>query len=558
MEVPVSPIGAVAWLLGGLALFLYGIELMGMAMRRAAGPALRRLFDRATATPLHGLLLGTAITALVQSSSATTVMVVGFINAGLLTFEGSIGLILGANIGATLAPVITTFDIDVFSVPLVGVGFLIAMAGRRRIVRQIGWACMAFGMLFFGLVLMKLAVAGYHEEIRDWLQAAGGGGFRGRLLAFGAAALATSIIQSSAATLVMVQALATEGALTDLDAAMPLVLGAQVGTCITAILAALRASLSARRAAYAHLVFNLVGAGITLCLVHVYLGLVPYLADELPRRIALLHVATRVVNVLLFLPLTRLFGRFIVVVFRGTDALNPRPLHLDYGLFDQPAAALDAVARESRRLFGICLGMIRDAVESLLARNDVVSESVLKRETLVDDLNQTVGEYLVRVARHGVPPDLSFRPAVLLHLTRDVERIGDHAENIVELAEMQHGAGIAFSPPASAEIRGLAERVAGMGAHVDAALEGGDAAAMTVVLDDKRGIDEAVEQALDNHAARLREGGCSVLGGMIFVEAMTNLRRVANHLRNIAADATGRLPEHDRQVQRLRQEMERP
>jgi phosphate:Na+ symporter len=556
MDLPTSVIGALAWLLGGLALFLYGIDTMGMALRRAAGPNLRRMFDRATATRRQGLLSGAVVTALVQSSSASTVMVVGFINAGLLTFEHSIALILGANIGATLTPVITVFDIDLLSLPLVGIGFLVAMIGRRRMVRQIGWAVMAFGMLFFGLVLMKLAVAGYREELRGWLQAVSSGGLGSQFAAFGVAAVATGIIQSSAATIVMVQALALEGAMTELHVALPLILGAQVGTCITAILASLRASLAARRAAYAHLVFNLIGAGITLCLAYVYLWVAPRLASGLPAQIALTHVLTRVVNVLLFLPLCRLFGRFVTLTFRGADTLSPRPEFLDYGQLGNATAAMAGVAREVRRMFDLCMVMLADAVASLLDRNDVLGESVLRRESLIDDLSRTVGEYLVRVAQGELPTEQRFRPALLLHLVRDVERIGDHAENLVELGEMHRSEATRFTPEAERDIRALAGLVGDMGAHVGETLQLRSEGGMARVLRDKQAIDETVEQALDGHMARMEQGSCQALGGMIFVEAMTNLRRVANHLRNIAADATSELPERARQVHRLKAELE--
>ncbi|OVE73387.1 hypothetical protein BVX94_04055, partial [bacterium B17] len=223
------------WVFGGLGLFLYGIELMGNSLRKAAGTALRKSLNFLTRTRVHGLLTGTVITGLVQSSSATTVMVVGFISAGLLAFPQSMGLILGANIGSTVTPQITAWDLDELAIPIIGIGFLLNFLSRRRVLRQFGLALMGFGMLFLGLVLMKLAVRGYSDVIKSSLEACTQGGIGGMLIAFFVSMVVTAVIQSSAATVVMVQALALEGAVNGIGIAIPIIVGANVGTCITAM-----------------------------------------------------------------------------------------------------------------------------------------------------------------------------------------------------------------------------------------------------------------------------------------------------------------------------------
>ena len=554
MDAPTNLVTTLFWLVGGLALFLYGIEMMGAAMRKAAGPALRKAFDFVTATRWHGLLTGTAVTALIQSSSATTVMVVGFINAGLMTFEHSVGVILGANIGTTVTPFITTLDLDNVGLPVLGVGFLITFIVRKRVLRQVGWALMGFGMLFFGLMLMKSAVAGYRDVIQGWLNASAGGGFGGQVLAFLVAMAATAIIQSSAATIVMVQALAFQGAVTDIGVAIPLILGAHVGTCVTSLLASLQTTLSARRAAVAHLLFNVIGVLITLPLFPAYVRVVPWLSASLPLQVANCHLLIRLVNACLFIPFARLYGRLITWILPGEDKLSARPAYLNFALSGDPKKALADAGLEIRRIFGLCLGALKDAVSAFLARDDALAETVLKREALVDDLSLTTRDYLIRVAKQDLPEALSAHPALWLHILSDVERIGDHAENLVELGEVRKAEQTKFSPTAVEEIEQLTRLVMRMGEQVGQALQEADEARMTPVLQDKRDVDILVERFLDHHAERLRGGTCRVIGGMIFVELMTNLRRVANHLRNIAASATSRLPEHARQVHRLKEE----
>ena len=556
MEMPGNIVVAVSWLLGGLALFLYGIEMMGSALRRAAGPALRNAFDHVTRTRFHGLATGTLVTALIQSSSATTVMVVGFINAGLLSFQQSIGVILGANIGTTVTVQITALDIDAVALPMLGLGFLVRLFSRRRVLRETGTACMGFGMLFFGLILMKFAVSSYRDEIRQWLNLFADGGVSGMALTFLIATAATAIIQSSAATIVMAQALASEGAITRLDLAIPIILGAGVGTCITAIIASLESSRAARRAALAHLVFNVIGVLITILLYHVYLRVIPRTADDLTHQIANCHMLIKLVNVALFIPLTALFGRMVVRMLPGEDKLNAAPEFLDFGEMDNAEQALASAANEVKRMFRLCVDLLKDSVDAFLESDEPAQAMVRKRETLVDDLDRTIGAYLLKLSQKDIPPALASEVPLWVHVMSDVERIGDHAENIVEIAELGESSETRFSDQAVAEVKETLALVLSLGESVDRAMEKQNEECMSDVLARKDRVSEAVDRFLDNHAERLEGGTCAVTAGMIFVELIMNLRRVANHLRNIAVSVTSRMPEHTLYVQKLKQQLQ--
>ncbi|MFC1467336.1 Na/Pi cotransporter family protein [Verrucomicrobiota bacterium] len=555
MEAPVTVMAVVFWLLAGLALFLYGIEMMSRALRKAAGPAIRKAFDFVTRTRFHALLAGTIVTGLIQSSSASTVMVVGFINAGLLKFSQSIGIILGANIGATITPQITAFNLDDFALPLLGMGFLLTFFVRKRVARQSGFAIMGFGMLFFGLLLMKFAVTEYLDDIQSWLTLFTEKEFLGQLTAFLLAAAATAIIQSSAATIAMLQVIAVGAEPVGLELFLPLIAGAQVGTCITAMLASMQASLSARRAAVAHLVFNMIGTLVTLCLYKLYLRVVPLTSSEIARQIANCHLLTRLVNVMLFVPFVSVFSRFISRLLPGEDRLSAAPAHLDFREVRNPEKALASATREILRMYNTCLEMLQDSVRAFIEHDSSACELVMKREALVDDLYHTTGEYLLMVSRGEVTPELATRPALWMHLMSDVERIGDHAENIVELCGVRSADPVRFSRQETGEMEETLGLILQMGAEVNEAMQDQDEGHMLPILQLKEQVNYAVDQILDRHAERLEEGVTTPTAGILFVEAIMNLRRVANHLRNIAASVTSKAPEHTAQIRKLKEEL---
>lgn len=555
METPTNILIAILWMLGGLGLFLYGIEMMSTAMRRAAGARLRAAFDAASRSRFRGLAAGTIVTALIQSSSATTVMVVGFINAGLLTFRQSLGVILGANIGTTITPFITGIDLDEVALPILGVGFIIYFISMRRVLTQIGLSIMGFGMLFFGLVLMKNAVSGYHDVIHGWLEAASGSGALGLLTAFLVTMAATAIIQSSSAAVVMIQVLAIKGVLTDIEMAIPLILGAHVGTCITAMLASLQSDVSARRSALAHFLFNLIGAAITVMLLPLYNRFIPLTSEALKFQVANAHLAIKLINAIIFLPFLGLYGKFLTRLLPGSDKLSAGPEFLDFNAIKKPEKALQLAHKEINRMYKAATTLLDDAVHAFISNSERDQEGVVKREECMDDLYRSVCEYLVAVSRLELDGSLALRPALLLHIASDVERIGDHAENIVELNRMTSGSQTPFSKVALHEIADLNHRIKEMEGNVADMFADNGESGVEQVLTDKQGINECVDRCISNHSERMTEGTCNAMGGILFVELVINLRRVSNHLRNIAVSLSGEMPEQSSKVNRIRQEI---
>lgn len=555
MKTPDNIILAALWMLGGLGLFLYGIDIMGNALRHAAGGRIRAVFDTASRSRLRGLFAGAVVTALIQSSSATTVMVVGFINAGLLTLKQSLGIILGANIGSTITPQITAFKLDEITLPVLGIGFVIHIISRRRSTRQAGLAVMGFGMLFFGLSLMKLAVSGYDETIRIWLTNASSTGAAGHITAFLVSLAATAIIQSSAATVAMIQVLAFKGVLTDIEVAIPLILGTHIGTCVTALLASLQSGISARRSALAHLIFNIAGAIITIILFPVYSYLVPLTSASLPHQIANAHLMIKVFNTVLFLPILGAFSNLLTRILPGSDKLSAGPEFLDFHCINQPDKALQLARKEIQRMYQASLLLLEDSVSAFLNNSEPGQEDVIQREDRLDDLYRSVCEFLVAVSQSKLDTKTAAHPSLLLHVASDIERIGDHAENIAELPRMTGKDRPPFSQEALTDIAELNQYIKELSGHVEEMFSDSIKPDIQLMLSNKQKLNDCADRCLSKHAERLSEGSCNAIGGILFVELVINLRRVANHLRNIAVSLSGEMPEQSSLINHIRQEI---
>ncbi|OVE74208.1 hypothetical protein BVX94_01060, partial [bacterium B17] len=347
-------------------------------------------------------------------------------------------------------------------------------------------------------------------------------------------------IQSSAATVVMVQALALEGAVNGIGIAIPIIVGANVGTCITAMLASLQASRSARKAAIAHLVFNLVLVVISMALYRFYVAYIPRTAVSLPHQIANAHVAIKVVGVLLVLPFTRQFAGLIDRLVPGEDKLNAAPEYLDHADLGDAGKALDNVAFEIRRMFSMCMEMFSDAVDVFFEGNELEGELVKKREGLIDDLYDSIAGYVLDLSKKGLPSGRSARPAYLMHLMSDVERIGDHAENIVEISEAFGKESVSLSDAAESDLRALTKMVMDMGLLVERLFEvaSPEIAEEAGVL--REDIYDKARSMIEDHEKRLTEGECTVIAGIVFVDLITNLKRVSNHLKSAASNLGSR------------------
>lgn len=421
-------------ILGGLALFIFGMNIMSDGLREAAGQKLHNMLSVMTTRKLSGIALGTVIATLVHSS-ATTVMVVGFIHAGLMTLTQSIPVVLGANIGTTLSMQAISFKLGDYALVAVTLGFLVSMVAKGPKRRKLGLALMGFGLLFLGMNLMSDAIKPHRELLKPIMAGISGETTRGLVFGILMATLLTSIIQSSGATIGMAFALVQAGVLVSVEQTMPIILGAHIGTCATALLGSIGTSMNAKRSAYAHLIFNVFNAFLASLLKGPLVAFLVWLSpDNVLRQSANLHTTVMVVAAFLVLPFSAPYAQLITRLFRSRKP-EPEPSHLDDILLDYPEQAICAGIHELQRVAKICAKSLRLAGQTILfAHTPQDIQAVKLNEQVVNDVKLAMKEYLDRLSRRY----LSKRQAILIqHLDRcmsDLERIGDHVETICNLS----------------------------------------------------------------------------------------------------------------------------
>lgn len=425
-------------LLGGLALFLFAIRLMTESLQTAAGPALHRLLHRATRGRANGFALGTGLGFLLHSSAAT-VLIVGFLNAGLLSLAQSIPPILGANLGTTLSMQLISFKIGAYYFVPILLGVVLTLASRRPGTQATGKALVGFGLLFLGMNLMSGAVAPHRDVIQPWLAAAHRPDLVGQLAAVGVGTAVTIAIQSSGAVIGILFALIGAEVFHDLSEVFPLLLGAHIGTCTTALLGSIGTTITARRGAFAHLLFNIVITAAALAAGPILLRAVAATSPDLIRQTANLHTAVMLGGALLILPIAPLFARLVVLLSPSRQPIPPGS-HLQEDLLDKPEQAISAAIRELQRVARICRESFHLNAGILFKMDRSGLLAVRRNEEAIDEIRRAMRHFLAALTHRY----LSRRQAILLqHLDRcmiDIERIGDHNDNLADLAEERmHG-----------------------------------------------------------------------------------------------------------------------
>lgn len=524
-------------LLGGLGLFLFGMQLMASGMQKAAGDRLRRILDVLTAKPLIAVVTGVIVTVLVQSSSTTTVMVVGFVNAGLMTLQQAVGTIFGANIGTTVTMFLVSLKINVIMFPAIGLGASLNFFGKRRTYKYIGQAILGFGILFLGMTTMSESMKPL-RELPFFLNLMASFGHR-PLFGVLIGTVFTALIQSSSAATGVIVALTNQNLLT-LPAAVALILGSNIGTCITALLASIGASLSARRAAVAHLVFNVVGVVIAYLLFRPFTNLVMETAATVTRQAAHAHIMFNVGNTLLMLPFFHYFVRFITHLVPGEDvAMEMGPKFLDKRILKTPAIAIGGARQECLRMANLSREMVGDAIQVLVKEDRKLMQHVLQKEELVDSLEKEIVIYLAELAQHSLTIEQSQEVSALMHIANDLERIGDHAQNMVHLAEIKMEEGLVFSQMASDELMGMYEKVDEMLSRVIEAYRKEDQAIAREVVEQDDVVDHMERTLRKSHITRINEKLCFPPSGVIFLDVLSNLERIADHATNFAQAILG-------------------
>lgn len=532
-------------LAGGLSLFLFGMSVMGRALERRAGGKLRSLLGRLTSSRAAGLITGLGITAVIQSSSATTVMVVGFVNSGLMTLRQAINVIMGANVGTTVtAWVLSLAGIDSgnvlvrllkpssFTPVLALAGIILYMFCKGDRKKDSGLILLGFATLMFGMETMSGAVSGLRSvpSFQSLFVM-----FQNPVLGVLAGALLTAIIQSSSASVGILQALAVTGQVT-YGAAVPIIMGQNIGTCVTAIVSAVGATKNAKRAAMVHLSFNVIGTAVWLalfCLVRSLLA--PAVLGE-PASfmgIAVIHSVFNVLCTMLMLPLASLLEAFVCKIV--PDAKKPEePAELDERLLATTSIALERCRAVAADMARTAADALRESIASLRSYSKETAEAVREKEDRTDHYEDLLGNYLVKLSARQISEADSAEAAKLLKMIGDFERISDHAVNLLESAEELEEKGLSFTKPARTELETLFDAV---GEILDLSLSaflGDDVAAAEMVEPLEQVIDDLKERMRTRHIIRLQHGICSIDAGFVWADLLTNIERAADHCSNIA------------------------
>ena len=524
-------------LLGGLGLFLFGIKTMGDGLEQAAGSKMKRLLEALTRNKFTAVLVGLLVTAVIQSSSATTVMVVGFVNAGLLSLSKAIGVIMGANIGTTVTSLMLSVKLN-FGILFTAVGAICQLAGNRSSFKLLGQIMMGLGILFVGMDAMTAAM----EPLRDWQ------GFRDMmelaknpLVGVLVGAGVTALLQSSSASVGILQALAATGAIS-LQASLFILFGQNIGTCVTALLASVGANRTAKRAAVVHLLFNVIGAAlfIVLALVLPLASWIETLAGaNLRLQIAFAHIIFNVVTTLLLLPLSSLLERLAYLVVRGEDK-QQEPMRLEYfdaRLFSTPPVAVQQLFREVQRMADIVAVNYRFAMQYYFAPKDLAVDEFDNREQVIDYLNAEITQNLIELKGLNLRADDIRLVGSLFHVVNDLERIGDHSMNIVEIGSARKKEKLRFSGKAEREIEELSGIVTSMldkSIHI-VKRQITDVEIIGEEIELESQVDKLCEALADHHVDRVKNKKCTPRNGMLYLDMLNNLERIADHADNLAS-----------------------
>ncbi|HSI66491.1 MAG TPA: Na/Pi cotransporter family protein [Planococcus sp. (in: firmicutes)] len=528
--------------IGGLGIFLFSIKFMGDALQKSAGDKLRDILDKFTTNPFMGVLVGIVVTILIQSSTGTTVIVVGLVSAGFMTLRQAIGVIMGANIGTTVTAFIIGLDVGAYALPIMAVGAALIFFFKRNKIQNIGEVIFGFGGLFLGMEMMSGAM----KPLRDFppfiemtLNLS-----EFPILGVAVGTLVTFIVQSSSGTIAILQGLYAEGLL-DLDASLPVLFGDNIGTTVTAVLAALGTSVAARRAAAVHVLFNVLGSVIFLILLVPFTAYIEWISaflDLEPRmEIAFAHGTFNVTNTIIQFPLIGAWAYLVTKVIPGDEVLVEfKPKHLDINFIAQsPSIALGQAKEEILRMGNYSVQGLQESYEYLLTKNKKNAEMGYQLEDAINNLDHKITDYLVLISAESLSTADSTRHTMLMETVRDIERIGDHFENVIELIDYQENNKVKLTDDAMDDLREMFElSIATVQKSLEALDTNSHELAREVAVQEDL-IDKMERKFRKKHIMRLNEGTCSAQAGIVFVDIVSNLERIGDHSVNIAEAILG-------------------
>ena len=539
-------------LIGGLALFLYGMNILGDGLQKMAGGKLEKILERLTTNRITGLLLGFGVTAVIQSSSATTVMIVGFVNSGLMKLAQATGVIMGANIGTTVtAWIIAMTEIggsdslwflnllkpDYFTPILAAIGIVLVMMSKKQSRRDIGTILLGFSVLMFGMNTMSdsVSVLKNNQDFQSFLTM-----FTNPVLGLLAGAILTAIVQSSSASVGILQALSVTGAISYANA-IPVILGQNIGTCVTALLSSVGTNRNARRAALIHLYFNVIGAVLLLC---IYLLLsviipqetwVPLVSTQMNMfDIAVAHTAMKVLITGLLYPFAKGLEKLALITLPDKKNKAEKVQLLDERFLAAPAIAIEQSKRLAVEMAHIARQNLSEAISLFDKYDPKLAEKIVNDEKTVDRYEDMVGTYLVKLSAKSLTAQDNRDVSLLLHSINDIERISDHAVNIMQTAQEIYEKKIDFSAEAKAELEVMGNAVLEVTQIAFDAYENDDYTLALRVEPLEEVVDLLQAQLKARHIERLQKGDCTMVTGFIFSDLITNYERIADQCSNIA------------------------
>ena len=546
----VNDISSLFSFIGGLGMFLYGMNIMADGMQKTAGSKMSQFLGMLTNNRLMAVLLGALITAIIQSSGATTVMVVGFVSAGVLNLTQAVGVIMGANIGTTITAWIVSmnqlgdafavFQPAFFAPLLIGIGAIFMLFGKKQRMKTAGEILVGLGLLFIGLDFMSSSISPYTDApvFSEAFRLLGSNPLLGMIIG----ALATALLQSSSASVGILQTLAMNGVVTT-NAAIFITLGQNIGSCVTAMISSIGGSRTAKRAAVIHLTFNVMGAVIFGVISFILFSLHPVLAAHniTSVQISIFHTIFNLTNTALLFPfanqLVKLSGVFVPEDKKEpavTDEESETMKHLDERIFESPAFAVETAAMEVVHMGQITMENVRRAMDAVLTKNANEVEDVYKTEQTINNMEKMLTEYLVKVNNLSLTERQKLVVNDLFYSINDIERVGDHAENLAEQAEYMVQHNISFSETGESDLHVICETAFNSFKHSINARQKGDMDDVRKVSQYEDEVDTLEEELREKHIERLSAGKCDPSAGVVFLDLISNLERISDHAYNIA------------------------
>jgi len=523
--------------LGGLGLFLYSIKTMGEGLQQAAGDRLRYYIDKYTSNPFLGVLVGIVVTALIQSSTGVTVITVGLVSAGLLTLRQAIGIIMGANIGTTVTSFIIGFKLGTYALPIMFLGTVLLFFTKNRMANNIGRILFGVGGIFYALNLISAGMSPLKDlpEFSQYMITLG----KNPILGVLAGAIITVLIQASSATIGILQGLYSGGFL-DLRGSLPILFGDNIGTTLTVIIAAMGANVSAKRVAATHVLFNLIGTILCLILLTPFTAMIEYFQGLLhlspEMTIAFSHGAFNVTNTIIQFPFIGALAYFVTKLIPGEDeVVKYEPLYLDENLITQaPSIALGNAKKELLHLGEYADKAFNLSYDYIVHQNEKTAEKGHKTEEAINTIDEDLTRYLIRLSSEALSPRESEVLTNILDSSRDLERIGDHAEALINLTDYLIRKKVVFSEAALAELEDIYNQTHQFVEDALKSIEHNDVSLANQLVARHDAIEKLEKRLRKTHIRRLNQGECTPQAGVNFIDIISHYTRVADHAMNLA------------------------